>query len=681
MKKKTIGIIALVLVLLFGGYYAYHHYAEQDSNTTLTMAEKEWVQNNKKDLQDMSIITSIPVLNYDGNGVILDFISDLEKDTNLTFNKIPYTAGKELKSKYAFTVKDNVDSNDILVYKDEYVLVSKNSAKYDAPSDIDDASIGILTGDLDKVSNVLKSASNVTFKEYSDINTLATALSNGAVSMIAIPRLQYLYNIVSNDGFNIVYHISELEQNYVLTLGDVNELNVILKKYYANWAGKNFTDKFNSYLVSDYFTFAKVSNKDQSTLKSKTYTYGYVSSYPYDVGGNNLSGINVDLLHSLKEIAGIKIECKQFSSLGSMYDSLNSNNIDFYYDKTQFKDYNLDVYKTIVPYTNEMLIVSELSNTKVINSLSSLTGINVLAIKDSKINQYLKDNGITTTEYNNIDDLVKNAKSDSVLAIDSMNYDYYLHNGLENTHVVVRMTLSDGYRFVVRNISANTVFENFLNFYLSFVNEKEYINNSYSELLTVKSKTNILINMLTFIGAIIVGMFVIYLVYRAIRNRIKNLTKDDKNNKLRYIDMLTSLKNRNYLNEHIDTWDTDEVYPKAIVVVDLNNVAYINDNYGHQEGDNVIKEAASILIKTQVDNSDLIRTSGNEFLIYLIGHDEKDVVNYTKKLNKEMKAIAHGFGAAVGYSMVPDAIKTIDDAINEATINMRENKNNATNNE
>lgn len=94
MKKKTIGIIALVLVLLFGGYYAYHHYAEQDSNTTLTMAEKEWVQNNKKDLQDMSIITSIPVLNYDGNGVILDFISDLEKDTNLTFNKIPYTAGK-----------------------------------------------------------------------------------------------------------------------------------------------------------------------------------------------------------------------------------------------------------------------------------------------------------------------------------------------------------------------------------------------------------------------------------------------------------------------------------------------------------------------------------------------------------------------------------------------------------
>ena len=51
-------------------------------------------------------------------------------------------------------------------------------------------------------------------------------------------------------------------------------------------------------------------------------------------------------------------------------------------------------------------------------------------------------------------------------------------------------------------------------------------------------------------------------------------------------------------------------YQKTIVIVDLNNVAYINDNYGHQEGDNVIKEAANILIKTQVDNSEI----KNEFL-------------------------------------------------------------------
>ena len=77
------------------------------------------------------------------------------------------------------------------------------------------------------------------------------------------------------------------------------------------------------------------------------------------------------------------------------------------------------------------------------------------------------------------------------------------------------------------------------------------------------------------------------------------------------------------------------------------------------------------MIKTQIPNSDILRTSGNEFLIYLVGYDEKQIVAYIRKLNKEMKELAHGFGAAVGYSMITDAIKTIDDAVNEATLDMR----------
>ena len=138
--------------------------------------------------------------------------------------------------------------------------------------------------------------------------------------------------------------------------------------------------------------------------------------------------------------------------------------------------------------------------------------------------------------------------------------------------------------------------------------------------------------------------------------------------------MLTSLKNRNYLNDNIEKWDLSEVYPQTIVVIDLNNVAYINDNYGHAEGDKVIGEAANILISTQMPNSDIIRTNGNEFLIYMVGYDEKQVVSYMRKLNKEFKGLSHGFGAAIGYSMINDAIKTVDDAINEATAMMKEVK-------
>ena len=124
----------------------------------------------------------------------------------------------------------------------------------------------------------------------------------------------------------------------------------------------------------------------------------------------------------------------------------------------------------------------------------------------------------------------------------------------------------------------------------------------------------------------------------------------------------------------IQEWEDCEVFPQSIVIVDLNNVKYVNDNYGHEEGDKLIIEAAGILVNTQLENSEIIRTDGNEFLIYLVGYSQRQVTTYTKKLSKELKNLPHEFGAGVGFSMIMDEIKTIDDAINEATMEMITNK-------
>ena len=108
----------------------------------------------------------------------------------------------------------------------------------------------------------------------------------------------------------------------------------------------------------------------------------------------------------------------------------------------------------------------------------------------------------------------------------------------------------------------------------------------------------------------------------------------------------------------------------------LNNIKDINDSHGHEEGDTIIKKAASTLIVNQEPNTDIIRTDGNEFLVYMVGYSEKDVISYTRKIYKELKELPYGYGAAIGYSMIMDDIKTVDDAINEATIDMRNKKEN-----
>ena len=155
------------------------------------------------------------------------------------------------------------------------------------------------------------------------------------------------------------------------------------------------------------------------------------------------------------------------------------------------------------------------------------------------------------------------------------------------------------------------------------------------------------------------------------KKEVKVVKKEDRR---KYTDMLTALKNRNYLNFNMSTWEESKIYPQSFIVVDLNNVSYINDNYGHEEGDKLIIKAASILVNTQLENSEIMRTDGNEFLIYLVGYSEKQIDTYCKKLTKEFKNLPHGFGAAVGYSIITDDIKTIDDAINEASLDMKTKK-------
>jgi hypothetical protein len=61
-----------------------------------------------------------------------------------------------------------------------------------------------------------------------------------------------------------------------------------------------------------------------------------------------------------------------------------------------------------------------------------------------------------------------------------------------------------------------------------------------------------------------------------------------------------------------------------------------------------------------------MRTDGNEFLIYLVGYSEKQIVAYIRKLNKEFKTLPYEHGAAIGYSMILNDMKTIEDSINES---------------
>ena len=232
--------------------------------------------------------------------------------------------------------------------------------------------------------------------------------------------------------------------------------------------------------------------------------------------------------------------------------------------------------------------------------------------------------------------------------------------------------MMNDYKFMVKD--NNVAFYDLFNYIINTNSYYNYrnsgIQNMTASILEDSTLEQVYFIVLTVIFAPIIVITTIYLIIKR-KKQIKKIKITDRH---KYTDMLTSLKNRNYLNVKMPEWEECEVFPQSIVIVDLNNVKYVNDNYGHEEGDQLIIKAAGILVNTQLENSEIIRTDGNEFLIYLVGYSERQISTYTKKLSKEMKNLPHEFGAALGFSMITDEIKTLDDAINEATLEMITNK-------
>ena len=117
-------------------------------------------------------------------------------------------------------------------------------------------------------------------------------------------------------------------------------------------------------------------------------------------------------------------------------------------------------------------------------------------------------------------------------------------------------------------------------------------------------------------------------------------------------DMMTQTYNRSFYES--GEYKNKLKYPVGVVMADINNLKYYNDNYGHKEGD--------ILIRTIVNNMQryirpadvLIRLGGDEFLILLQECDKKDsdkIINQIKSAEGNIKLQNITVGTSYGISI------------------------------
>lgn len=106
-----------------------------------------------------------------------------------------------------------------------------------------------------------------------------------------------------------------------------------------------------------------------------------------------------------------------------------------------------------------------------------------------------------------------------------------------------------------------------------------------------------------------------------------------------YRDHLTGLYNRRYYEDSLKEFDKEEFYPLTIVMADINGLKLINDAFGHNEGDNLLINAAKI-IKKECRKEDIVtRIGGDEFVIIMPNADDETAEKIINTINKEAKKI------------------------------------------
>ena len=677
LKKKWLVIFPAALALLIF-LIVYFMFNRTDENN-FTVQETNWINENKNSLIDIATVSDYPV--FGESGVFKEFLNDFSTATGFNFNNTSVLKeSKDVPLGYAFRIVnpgEALTNNDLFLQEDIYALYGRDKTRIDDFALLGEKTIGVMSNDSDEVMYFLKKASALKYKPYDDSESLFKDYEEEKIDYVIVPYVMYLNETINNEKYNINYIFPEISKKIVLSLSnDSNnaKMNDIVKKYFNTWKENKYIKSYNNNLLEYYIRKLKINDKEKAEFITRTYTYGYVENYPYEVQDkDSISGIAAEYVLRMNRLTNSDLfKFKKYSSIEKLKEAVERKEVDIYFNYYDYEDANYNA--TISPFIERYVVLSKLKNNYVVNSFESMKGTKVSILSNNSIYNYFKDNSkASLVPEENLNNLLKNAE-DNLIVVDKELYTYYKNNKFRDYEILFEDTITNDYNFMVKKDDANEVFYNIFNYVMGTNSYYNYRNAGYTNLsMSVLEKSSFeeiyaLILAIVFAPLIVIGIIILFFKHR---KKIRTVKKEERR---KYTDLFTSLKNRNYLNFNMDAWNESKKFPKSVIIVDLNNVKYVNDNYGHEQGDKLILGAASILINTQLENSEIIRSDGNEFLLYLVGYSENQISTYTKKLTKEFKNLPYGFGAAIGYSMITDEIKTIDDAINEATIEMKKDK-------
>jgi diguanylate cyclase (GGDEF)-like protein len=142
-------------------------------------------------------------------------------------------------------------------------------------------------------------------------------------------------------------------------------------------------------------------------------------------------------------------------------------------------------------------------------------------------------------------------------------------------------------------------------------------------------------------------------------------------------DPLTGVYHKLYFEERMKVIDRAEVVPVAVINVNINDWKYVNDNYGDEESDRLIKTIADILKQEKKPDYVIGRVDGDVFIVLIPMAEDGEAEDYCRRVQQtclsfEDKILAPSVACGVVYKT--NVEEMVEDKLDDAEYEMFNNK-------
>lgn len=382
--------------------------------------------------------------------------------------------------------------------------------------------------------------------------------------------------------------------------------------------------------------------------------------YEYEDGEGNFKGFNIDIMNAIAHVTGIDIEILPMKWKDAV-ESLVNNEVDGIIGMAQ-NDTRLKSFKFISPTVINEQVIFVNKDIVHINDLEDLSGLRVAYQKDDYNEDFI-------AKIPNVIAVPKKGQEECLMALYNGEVDATLGNKLVGIYHLQRNKISESIKVVGGPISTvkygpvvlkgnDEVYDILEKGFQEIVKNKTYAS-IYGKWFDEEPVGRRMIldvykwEITTIVSIIILLLLFLYVNNKSLQKQVLKRTSElelanselmenqDKIYNLAYYDNITTLPNRLYLVEELNSLynNIDEASDSfAILSLDLDRFRHINDTLGHNVGDHILRLLGLRLKKVIGEEGILARTGGDEYCILMNNiKDSKEAIKLAKDIIEDFK--------------------------------------------